>query len=277
MRLIKAASHFDKLSVLDAYTNAALFKAQFSIYDDSKRDGLTVQRRVLSVAPSVTIPARRAVKIDGIPWIIGDDSPDYYGDTSIRKGYVIHRPDELATFKTIPQFLAASAGSTAYASKLWVKTGKELEISATAIDQMNIYAAVGEPLNVGTLAYLGGVWAYIHSVYVSAAGFLTATANELDEPVAVTATIGTRTYVPATDTYTTVTTTAAGLRIRWQEAFKYLSKSSVTYERGDIQLMLLTAAGTPTPKDLITLTDGVWKVMSVTNEGAFWSLHLRRA
>lgn len=277
MRLAKAAAHFDRLPCLDAYTGATLFKGQFSLYDNSVRDGLTVQRRVLSVAPDVTIPARRAITIAGIPWIIGDDAPDYFNDAGIRKGYVIHRPDELATFKTIAQFLAGSAGTTAYAAKLWVKTGKELEISATAIDQMNIYAAIGEPLTPGTLAYIGAQWLYIHSNYVSAAGFLTATANELEEPAAVTATIHTRTYVPSTDTYSTVDTAAAGLRIRWQEAFKYLSKSSVTYERGDQQLMLLTVAGTPTTKDQVTLSGVAWKIMSVINEGAYWSLHLRRA
>lgn len=275
MRLIKAASHFDKLTCLDAYSGATLFKGQWNLYDGSVRDGLTVQRRVISVAPSVVIPGRRAISVLGEQWIIGDDAPDYYADAGIRKGYVVHRPDELATFKTIPQFLAGAAGTQAYAAKLWVKTGKEVEVSSTATDQMNIYAAIGEPLATGMLAYLGGVWCFIHSTYVSAAGFLTAIATELDSP-AVTATLVTRTYAPTTDTFSVSQTTAAALRLRWQESFTYLTESSETYQRGDIQLMLLTAAGTPTTKDQITLPDGTWRIMSVINAGTHWSLHLRR-
>lgn len=277
MRLSKAACYANHTPCVEAYTGAGTLYGQWGLFDGSVRDGLTIQRAVLSLAPNAVMFPRRAFSVLGDVWIAGDCITDYYKGEAIRKGYVVHRPDELATFKTIPEFLSGAAGTQAYASKLWVKTGKEIESSSHAIDQMNIYAAVGEPLNPNTLAYIGNQWSFIHSNYVSAAGFLTATSSELDGVVAETATLTTRTYVPATDTYTTSTASVPALRIRWQEAFRYVSKSSETYERGDLQLMILKAAGTPATKDQVTLSDGAWRIMSVLDEGAYWSLHLRRA
>ena len=61
-----------------------------------------------------------------------------------------------------------------------------------------------------------------------------------------------------------------------QEHFRYLTKASETYERGDQQVFVLKSV-TPKPSDNLTLSDGVWRVLSAQDEGTLWSLHVRRA
>jgi hypothetical protein len=49
MRLSTAARFFDRTLFKDAFVPTTTFRGQFDLYDDSKRDGVTVARRVLSV------------------------------------------------------------------------------------------------------------------------------------------------------------------------------------------------------------------------------------
>ena len=73
MRLADAASYFDRVVCADAFTPFEEFKGQFDLFDDSKRDGVTVDRRVLSCSSAVTVPTRRVVLAMGEYWIVGDD------------------------------------------------------------------------------------------------------------------------------------------------------------------------------------------------------------
>ena len=59
--LFDVAGHFDDVACVDSYTGAALFNAQFSSFIESSPDGSTTQKRTLSLAPTLTIPARRCI------------------------------------------------------------------------------------------------------------------------------------------------------------------------------------------------------------------------
>lgn len=276
MKLTSAAKHFDKLVISDAYTPATTFKGQIVPYDDSTRDGATVVRRILSVAPTVAIPARGSITFGGQQWLVGALAPDYFNNTAIRHKYPIHRCDGLATIKTIQQALQNSSGSTAYSSLLWVKAAKEVEVSSGEFDVLNMYFSTYETITERTLVSLGSRWYLIRTSYVSSAGFRVAVVDELPEPVLETVTLQSRTFNPITETYSSTPTYAAAIRLRWQSSFEYLSAASETYQRGDLQLMLLKTV-TPKVQDALTLSDGNWRVLSVLDEGTHWSAHLRRA
>lgn len=277
MRLHNAAAYFDKTICTEAYAASSSFLGQLDLFDDSRRDGATVKRRIFSVAPSVAMPARGAFTAAGKTWIVGAYAPDDFKGTEIRRKYVVQQSDGLATVKTMAQALSAAAGTSAHASMIWIKEGKELDTSALMFDAVNIIFAQGEPAVEKALVNLGGRWYLVRAAYTSAAGFLTAVADELPEPVLETITLGVRTYVPATDTYTTANSSVSLIRIRWQSHFDYLTQGSTDYERGDLQGMMLKTAATPKAGDTLTLSDGKWNVLAVTDEAPVWGLHLRRA
>lgn len=276
MKLSSAAKHFDRLVCADAYAPSTTFLGQFNLFDDSTRDGLTVARRILSTAPSVTMPARRTILAGGRVWMVGDQIPDYFGNAEIRNKYPVQESDGLATLKTIAQVLAGSTGSTAHTSLIWVKGTKEVEVSSGIYDVMNAYFTAAESVPERTLININSRWYLVRTIFTTSAGFQSAVVDELPEPVLEVATFSGRTYNPITDTYSKLDVSVTVLRVRWQSAFEYLTIASEKYERGDMQVM---APKTTTPKvqDLIVMSDGKWQVLSIIDEGTYWSLHVRRA
>lgn len=65
VKLAQVSRYFDRTLVTDPVTGGFLFKAQFSNYDDSKRDAFTAYRRIMSLSPEITSPARAR---DSAPW-----------------------------------------------------------------------------------------------------------------------------------------------------------------------------------------------------------------
>lgn len=275
MKLKNVAKYFDRLVFQDAYQPATTFKGQFDVYDDSKRDGLTIERRIVSVAPEVVVPTRKTVTADGVTWMLGDVARDYYKNEAIRHKYVAHLAQGLATVRTFEETLTSAAGLSAYASRVWVKGSKEIEESSDVVDVFNIYFAPDEPVVEGMLINLSGRFHLVRSVYPSAGGFLVALVDELAEPVVVTCTTVKRTYRPLTDTFQEVPTSTTALRIRWQSHFKYPNKASETYKPGDDVLVTLKSSTTPKAGDKVVLSGENYCVISVLDEGTVWSMHIR--
>jgi hypothetical protein len=277
VRLSDAANHFHSNACADAYGGSSTFKCQFTLFNDVLRDGLTVERRIMELAPSVILPTRRTMTTveDGKVWIVGDDQPDYFGGYVIRSKFVVQLAEGVATVRTAAQALAGAGGFTAYASRSWIKANHEAGTSSLIANEYNIYFSRTEPLVEGTLVSLGGRWHMVRSVFPSLAGYLVALADELPEPVVTTASYTHRTYVPATDAYTTVVTTIAALRLRWQEHYRYVTHDVEKYRPGDVVLLVLKSAATPATNDLFTVASQNYTVDAVLDEGLCWALHLR--
>ena len=79
MKLTRAARFFDKTTFKDGYSGATLFKGRLMPFDDSTRDSLTVDRRLMSVPDAVTIPARRTLQAGSTTYIVGDGVEDLVG------------------------------------------------------------------------------------------------------------------------------------------------------------------------------------------------------
>jgi hypothetical protein len=278
MRLKKAATRFDKTKAEDAYNSAVGFMCQLAPLDLYKIDGTAVKRRQMSTGTDITMPPRSVIRIDGQPYLVGSDSPDFWRGERIRNNYVLQGADHTANLYSIAQALANTAPATAYASLDFNKNMTDERDSSEYHSQYNIFFGGGEPVLEGGLINIGSRWFYVKNAYISVSGLLVTLTSELDPPLFETINYGSRTYVPATDTYTATTTSVKVMRVRWQEHFSRLSKSTEKHENGDAQLFVLKSAmATAKPSDTLALSDGTWRVLAVQDEGTVLSLHVRRA
>ncbi len=275
MRLLDAARRFDRTTATDAYS-AATFKCQFEVLAYSKIDGVAVKKRQISTASSVTIPARRVVTIHGQTYLVGHGAPDFWNDDTIRLNYVVQGADGLANLTTIADELAGTAPGTAYAALAFAKYLPDAEDSSKYPPQYQVFLSGTESAPADSLIYLNSVWYLVKESYVSTSGLRVSLANVVESPNFEMATFTSRVYDPLTDTYVDTPSAIKVFRIKWAEHFEYLSKATEQYERGDLTVMILKAV-TPDPPDTLTLSDGVWRILSAQDEGLTWSCHARRA
>ena len=70
MRLSRVARKFDNVVAQDAY-GTDTFMVQYEPMSFSKIDGTSVTKRMVSAAPEIVMPARGAIKIDGMNYVVG--------------------------------------------------------------------------------------------------------------------------------------------------------------------------------------------------------------
>lgn len=277
MRLADAAKYFDKTVCADAFAPFTTFAGQLDIYDDSKRDGATIARRVLSVGPAVVMPASNVITINAVPWIVGTSQDDTFLGSVLRRKYVLHRASGAATVKTIGEALS-TGGIATYGAKQWVKDAKELEISSNLEGFFNIYLPAGTSIAAGKIIDVAGRLHLVRNCFTTVAGFLNAESNELAVDAITAATYSAVAYTPATDTEVLTNTAVSLLRIRFQDDYAYTSESAPKLEPGDLKgyvrkaVIVTAAAGAK-----VTVGATVYRVLSVADEGDAWSLHLRHA
>ncbi len=275
MRLYDAAKHFDDVLCTDAY-GPATFYGQLDLYDDARREGLTVQRRILSVAPDVVIPARRVISFGGEQWLVGDDESDSFKGSLIRTKYILHRAGGIAAIQTPGQLLSAG-GSPAYGARLWVKDYREQAASSHLFGFFNLYLASTEAAAEGTYVTLQGHIHRVRNAFLSVGGFLEAEASEVPAGVVAGTYKARSAYDPATDAETLGNVAVSVLRVRWSDDFAYTTHGATKYEAGDIKGLVRKAAVTAAaPGDQLTLADGTWRVLAVESESDCWGLQLRR-
>lgn len=275
MRLASAAKHFDKQIFVDAYGTTASTTGQLDLYDDGKRDSFAASRRILSVAPGVQITARRVLRLGDYTWIVGSGNPDYFKASVIRNKYILHEADGLASIKTFGQYLADTLGISAYAAAEWTKAAREIDESAALVDVAEAVLAITEILPDVGIMTLGAATYLMREPHMTSGGFQSATIEEIKAPVREIGSFIGRTYDPVNDTWAGAGTPINFLRLRWQSHFKYVSRSTLHYQAGDDVIVCLKTAATPKANDRVTLTDGLYQVLTVQSDNDCWSCHVR--
>lgn len=275
MKLTKVATFFNDTPYSDSYSGEVLGKGQLDVFDDSKRDGLTVLRRIFEVAPNSPMPTRGVINFLGMDWIVGIKEIDQFRGKVIRNKYVCHKSEGLANIHNYEGLLNDNLPDlVAHASQVWVKSAAEVEMDSDKFDQVNLFLARGEPVTSKMLVELNGRWFISREDYPSSAGFLVLSAEELDSPPKVQATI-TRTDIdPVTEIPTEVTQTIPLLVLRWQTDFKYYSQDTPDFERGDIQAVGKVKLANNT---LVTLNGEQWRVVNSQSHTSLHYHHMRRA
>lgn len=269
MELVDAASFFDRTPCNDGYTGDYLFDAQIGLYDDNRRDSETSERRTLSVAASAVIPDRRVVEAGGYRYIVGKGNPDtFFGDV-IRVGFVAHEAPYLAKIRTLADVCLDSTGVSAWSGNAWLKNSAFTEQSSFLAPTFHMFFSVTEDVQDNHVVTIGTRHFIVRSWNHGAAGVLVALTEQVPEPDVESAMAVTG-YDPVTGSETGATSTFNVLRLRWQSLFQYGQKAAPTFGPDDIQLALPKASYTPAPGTRFTLSDGSWRVASVTSQGTSW-------
>jgi len=272
--IFDVASHFDDVICTDAYSGATLFAGQFSSFIESSPDGSTTQKRTLSLAPNISLPARRTISYQGETWIVGDGNTDLIYNTPTRKAYWMKKSFGLFTRLTPLEALNLAVGTSFHASLKYLKDTVN-GVSDNAYDpQWSVALAQGETANKGDFIKQGSTYYRVRVSYVDGSGFLLAVCDQLDAgsfvSVSLTSTGG---YDPITDTYTATSTTVNALMMEPYKLYTYFTEADPRFTAGDKSL--LTAAALAVGSTL-TIASEPWKVQSSYPELDAWASHIRR-
>lgn len=275
MTLAQASSYFDRTPVTDPYTGSLLFHAQVEPFEDSKRDAYSAYRRVLSTAPSVSIPEHRVVDLLGQRWIVGQGEPDGMQQLHRRK-YVLSPVGAELAVSSMSQFVAGVSAYKLFASVHWLKDIKQESVSSEHPQSFEVFL----PSMVTPRQILWGAsGAYlVLSPRMMPSGFVAALCLKLESSVEE-ANLVTRVYDPVAGEYTVASpdgTPVNALRVRWQNLYEHSSESDRKYENGDVSVVL--PAGTViAPGAKLRFSDRAYQVLGTDNFGGAVVAHARGA
>lgn len=279
MRLSVAARYFDKTLCQDAFAPDTAFYGQLDLYDDSKREGPTTLRRVLSVAADIVIPVRRVITIGAEQWIVGASESDYWRGSVLRTKYIMHRATGVALLQTVAQALGTAGAVSTYGGRFWLKDLKEPEMSSKLLSFFTVFLPAGESVTINGIIQLGGRAHFVRNFYPSGAGFLAVETDELPLDALTTAVYTPVTYVAATEARTPgIGVALNALKLRFQDYFAYANEAEPRYVEGDLRVLIRKAdVATAKVNDQITLGGAAREILAVADEGTCWGLHVRHA
>lgn len=270
MKLSSVANAFNQMECLDAYTGELAFYGQLGLYDDTKRDSETAERRVISASPSITIPARRVIEAGGTRFIMGKGNPDTFLGNVIRVGYVVHEATHLASIQTLSQLCANTEGTSAWAGRAWVKNLGYSEQDSNLNSFHHLHFSTSETIAEGNVITFDGAKYIVRTTNKGAAGTLTAYSDVMPEPVVEMASFGLGSYDPITDTHSSTPTSARVVRVRWQSLFDYRNEKAPSFGPGDLQIAVLKSVIATPVGERVTLSDGTWMIASANSHGDVW-------
>lgn len=276
--LTDVAKHFDDIPVTDGYTGAFLFNAQFSTFRESGTDSSVSERRIMSMAPGLSAPARGVICALGEYSLIGFGVQDGIFGGSIRQSLWTRRVTDTFTKLTPGQAALASTGTDFKGHKAYLKDTVNGATNSEYDPFWDISAAPYEGLAKGDFLKAGSTYYRVRSAHLDLSGLTIASSDELDSGARVSVTFsGTGAYAPITDTYATGTTTTYGMlldRYKWYEQLTQADRQSLA---GDMTLSVATSAVTPVIGKECTIASRTWKILNVTAFSDAWELHIRRA
>jgi len=278
MDLRDAATFFDREVFQDYFDSTVSFSGQIGTFADSTRSGPATPRRVLSISPNVTIPARRVIKMvaSGRIFLVGILNEDYWEDTVIREKYPLIPVENQAEIGTVGEHLADSGLSTdifmftSYVRRVFLEAE-----SSSFYAGYETYFSAYETIANDSVIKLGTDYFRIKTHQsLDGAGFNMCEAVMLEDPWAtVTYTSKVAPYDPVTDAYPP--TTHAGLAAFVEPTrFNFL----VTYpafekiEPGDKTISILKSDITVAK---VGDTIDTRKVLAVRDLDTYWALHCR--
>ena len=285
MDLYDAAQYFDKLTATDAYSNTALFVCQMDQYDSSERDSMTGWRRTCS-APAITIPARRVIKIDNTPYIVGRTQKDYFNEYVIREHALLHPSDGLFTLGSAKQFLTTPTSTalvSLHGAKALLQQKKEEGESSQLFSFYNVYIGLNESAAKDQIVKdPDGVYYRVQNVETQTGQYKSLSVSELGASALLQVS-----YVASSGVYDPITDSSgaeAPILIkaffeRYQTNYRYMTWAADKFRNGD-RVLTVSALDVPAPTNnaRVQAAGEDFKVLSVQSDGlGSWELHLRAA
>lgn len=276
MRVSNAAIYFDRELVSDAYTGIPLFRGQVKNFNDASSTGATLRRRVLSLAPSFSVPTRRCVQIGPLKWLAGIGLIDTFQGVEVRNTYNLRVASNL--FEVLTPAAACNSAATvnsAYGYEEFFKSSQDSQVSSDYETFWNVFFAPGEPIQEGTFLRVGPRLLRVRQVYVNAEKLKVAQSDELGTDAAqalVFSNLGI--YDPITDTYPSTTQVVQGLQMDMLKFYRWRLQAEADKQPGDRSVF---APLTVTPKvgSVFTMAARSWRVVSLQQEQDAWAMHAR--
>lgn len=300
MKLANAAKYFDRVSMADAYTGTAMpYKVQFSTFDETDPDGSVSRRRTMSMAPGLTLPARRVASLLGEIWLLGEPSADAVFDKVIRQTVPMRRVTNLAQALTPGQVVTASTGLAIYGRLEQVKNTVD---TATSSDYfpfftLTLAGADFKNLNSGWAQVPGffriedGTLFRSRTSYPAEDGMTVVEADLIDRYGLTQAQVTTGAYDPVTDTFAGTTSTFQTLVMPTHQLYR--RKAEAEKFKPEDLTVLVRFADYPAPKVGTPLQIRIpefnsaapapnapfspVQIVGITLEADCWNLHVRRA
>jgi len=240
MDMRDVASFFDDTQVYDAISGQLITLGQLDLYDDSQRDGVGTERRILSYDDrnNVVWPPHKQLTISGKTWIVGSSMPDDFQGSVIRQKAVIQRADNV--------FLRASAfdwirGYDPVASPcgaVWTKDMKYEESTSEVRSFYTLWVGGEDLTRDGDFVEFNGRMNYVRNSYLSSVGMRAIEVVEL--PVDCLQEVLVR---QTTAVYDTTTDSPGGpidvpvmaLVMQYFDQYRIVSRAMIKPERGDLQ------------------------------------------
>lgn len=277
MDVADAALYFDQDPVTDGYTGAALFYAQVASFDDSSSDGATVRRRVMSAAPTITMPTRKVVGLYGGLWLAGRGTPDGFQGEAVRQHFNLKRVTDSMAVLTPEEARAASAGTSCYVHKLFLKDTVNSLTDNEYDPQFNIFIAPGETARKGSfLRDADGVLYRVRSDYLPADEVRVLQADQLDTSARVSATFHQGTYNPVTGNTSVVDVASYVIVMDTPQFYKFRHLSDERIRSGDITVFAATSLNVAQGHEF-TMAGVRWTVVTVQPELDATAIHARAA
>lgn len=300
MKLANAAKYFDRVSMADAYTGTAMpYKVQFSTFEETDPDGSVSRRRSMSLAPGLTLPARRVASLLGEIWLLGEPSADAVFDKVIRQTVPMRRVTNLAQALTPGQVVAASTGLAIYGRLEQVKNTVD---TATSSDYLPFFTLT---LAGADFKNLNSGWAQVpdffriedgtlfrcRTSYPAEDGMTVVEADLIDRYGLTQAQVTTGAYDPVTDTFAGTTSTFQTLVMPTHQLYR--RKAEAEKFKPEDLTVLVRFADYPAPKVGTPLQIRIpefnsaapapnapfspVQIVGITLEADCWNLHVRRA
>lgn len=276
--LFDVAKHFDDIPATDGYTAAPLFNVQLSTFLGSSPDGSVAQKRVVSTAPNLVMPARSVISTLGETYLVGTGILDGIYGQAIRRTYWTKLVTESMEVLTPGQACLGSAGVAAWARKEYLKDLVNSPTDAEYDPFWEVFFASTEPVVKGSFFKVGTTFYRARSVHLDAAGFTNAASDELDTGSRVSLTFAqTGAYDPITDSYAAGSVTTTGFVIDRYKTYDLLTEADSLNKSGDMTAVVAASAITPAVGHKLTIASREWQVLTATPEADAWSLHIRRS
>ena len=278
MDIFDVATHFDDTPVADGYSLAPLYLGQFASFLEASPDGNTSQRRTMSLAPGLMIPARRVVRAQDETHLVGYGTVDTFFGATIRQAFWLKRATGLFTIRTPGQAALNTGGTTAYAHMDYLKDTVNSNTDSEYDPFWDIYFAPAEGVQKGTLLEYMGTLYRVRSTHRGIEDLVDAATDELDAGARVSVSFtSTGAYDPVTDTMAAGTTATTGILLDRYMYYELRTQADQLMKAGDKTLIVAASAVTPVVGKPVTIAGEPWRIEQVTPEQDAYALHVRRA
>lgn len=277
MEIYDAARYFDRDPISDGYTAVYLFDGQCASFDDSSSDGATNRRRVLSLAPGLSLPARRVISMYGDRWVVGTGTPDGFFGQVIRQHFTMKRVTDLFAVLTPGEAVAGSVGVPSYAQKVYFKDTVNSLTDSEYDTFWNIFVSPGEAVDKGTFFKDGSNRLYrVRNSYLPTEGLRVAQSDALDVGARTTASFSTGTRDPITQNFSAGSATVNAIKMDVPKFYRFAHMSDPLNHPGDLAVFVPSST-TVRQGQTFTMDGATWTILDKQVEIDCTAIHARRA